>query len=209
MIIIYLGGIGSGKTVSAVRHVIENPMTYYMNFNMKNTKDCHRIKVADIINSEKEKLPENSKRKPRVINSVNWKFWEKARQKGNFSIVLDEVHNLVHSRRSMSKTNILMSKWISQIRKILADKEDSHLILISQKIRKIDVDMRELANLIIECSSIRIGKRTWIRQNFYSSIEAYEYGMKMKSKFIFRANPYFRYYDTLDLVTFEDSEEFI
>ncbi len=207
MIFLYLGGIGSGKTLSAIKYIVDNHQFCYTNFAMKNYEDYHRIKFEDIIKTEVEEV--EGKRKPRVIKNVNWDFWEKARKKHNsFSIVLDEVHNIMHSRTSMTKTNILMSKWISQIRKILSDHPENHLILISQKIRKIDVDARELAQAIIQCKKIELDEGTFIIQDIFGDIDHYMFGRRMGRK-IYRGEQYFKYYDMLDLVTFEDAEQFI
>jgi len=130
MIIILLGGIGSGKSLSAVKEIIDTNQYALTNFNLMGIKNFHRIKFADIIKKEKKGL------------KVNWEFWEDVRRKHkNYSIYLDEIHNIIHSRRAMSKTNILMSKWVSQIRKILSDSPNNHLYLISQTMRKIDVDL--------------------------------------------------------------------
>lgn len=79
-------------------------------------------------------------------------------KKAPFDIVLDELHNIAGSRNSMSKTNKTMSKWISQIRKILAGNEQNHIYLITQRVGAIDIQFRELAHMWIHCQKIALPK---------------------------------------------------
>ena len=201
MIIIFTGGIGSGKTLSAVRLIIESDTFAYTNFSMKGYKDHYRLKMSDIIlniKDEKGKI---------VSKTVNWGFWNKARKEHQkFSVVFDEAHNFFSSRASMSKTSQLFSNFQAQIRKLLNDSVDNHLILITQKLRRIDVNARELAHYIIECESAHIGKKTYIKQKIYSGIDNYENGFK-SGRLVFSADKYFNYYDTRDIVTIEDIED--
>lgn len=201
MIYIFLGGIGSGKSLSMIRSIVDRKDNFALtNFRLKKIKNYHRIKFSDIIIPALEKGD-----KPRV----NWEFWDAIRKKHkNFSIYIDEIHNVIHARRSMSKENILMSKWVSQIRKILQDKPNNNLYIISQTMSKIDKDFRDLAHLIIKCRAIKLEKEVIIIQDVYTSYEHYEYGVKSFTSY-FRGKKYFDYYDSLDMVTFGDSEEFI
>lgn len=196
MIILLLGGIGSGKTLSAVKEIVSNKQYALTNFKL-NIKNYHRIKIGDIITKEDKAY------------NVNWSYWEKIRkEKSNYSIYLDEVHNIIHSRRSMSKLNIQMSKWVSQIRKILSDSPNNHLYLISQTIRKIDVDFRDLAQLVCVCSKFDMNGNIHIRQRWYTGVEDYIMGKKSITR-IFKGNKYFKYYKSTELVTFEDAEDFL
>jgi len=197
MIILILGGVGSGKTLSVVKEIINNNQYALTNFNLQNIDNYHRIKVKDIITKNKKAC------------AVNWKFWEKIRNTHkNYSIYLDEVHNIIHSRRSMSKVNIVMSKWVSQIRKILSDSPNNHLYLISQTLRKIDIDFRDLSQLVCRCRKYEFGGKIYIKQEWFAGVEDYLMGIK-RYAFRFQANPYYKYYDRLGLVTFEDAEEYV
>ena len=101
-----------------------------------------------------------------------------------------------------------MSKWVSQIRKILSDHPTNHLYIISQTASKIDKDFRDLAQVVVTCRKKQIGKRVYIKQRFYDGMHAYEFGKSRASKLFF-GNKYFKYYDSTELVTFTDAEEFI
>ena len=203
MIILLLGGIGSGKTLSVIKKIIDNPESFAVtNFSLKIEKERYcRLKMEDLICKRMEDK--------KNIQSVNWKFWDEMRKKHeHFSVYLDEVHNLIHSRASMSKRNILMSKWISQIRKILSDSPHNHLYIISQTIRKVDVDFRELAQIIIECRKRVYKGKTYIVQKYYTGID--EYFMRQHyCRMAFAADMYFKYYDTNEMVTFADADVYV
>lgn len=202
MIIILLGGIGSGKSLSVVKEIVDKKQYALTNFNLKNISNFHRIKVSDIL-----VRIENDKGK--VDFKVNWDFWEKIRKKNkNYSIYLDEIHNIIHARRSMSKVNILMSKWVSQIRKILSDTPNNHLYLISQTLRKIDVDFRDLAQIFIWCRKFEINGNVYIKQYWYNGIESYLMNKRSAVK-VFKGNGYFKYYKTGEMITFSDAEKFL
>ena len=202
MIICYLGGIGSGKSLSCVREIIRNNQYVFTNFKLKNMKGkYHRLKESDIISEV-----ETDSKKAKDNYKVNWEFWEAARKKHkSFSIFLDEIHNVIHSRASMSIRNQLMSKWVSQIRKITSDSEHNNLYIISQKIRKIDVDFRELAHIYIECNKIQKGDKVYIINTYYEGLENYEIKNKCARKY-FLANPYFKNFDSTEIIEFGETE---
>lgn len=199
VIICIFGGIGSGKTLTAVKTIVQSGDYCLTNFKLKHIKH-HRIKYSDIIIKGEKKEDWH----------VNWEFWDNIRKNNkNFSIYIDEIHNIIHSRNSMSKSNILMSKWVSQIRKILQDNPNQHLYIISQSIRKIDVDFRELASVFIRCYKMETKKGNYIFVNeYFSSLEAVEYGRPFL-RTSFKGSTYYKYYDTTEMIKFGDAEEYI
>lgn len=200
IIITIIGGIGSGKTLSVAKIIKDNPDNYPItNFNLKGI-DHHRLKYSDLITDDDETKKQN----------VNWDFWENIKKKRkNFSIYLDEAHNIIGSRQSMSKSNQLMSRWVSQIRKIMSDSPVNHLYIITQKPRRIDVNFRELTQVVIECIKKEYkGGKILIIQKYYDGFDMYEIRKKSARSF-FIGNRYFKYYDTDEMVTFKDGDEFI
>lgn len=198
MIITILGGIGSGKTLSVVKEIKDKNQFPLVNFRLDNIK-YHRLKFLDILlQDEKNKYC-----------GVNWDFWDIIRKKHrNYSIYLDEIHNIVSSRQSMSRRNVLMSKWLSQIRKILSDSKTNHLYIISQTSRKIDVDFRELAQWFVLCKKYNINGKIWIKQYYYKGYDNFMIGHSHFRK-VFLGNPYFKYYDTKEMVRFSDGEDYL
>ena len=229
MIITIAGGIGSGKSLTAVKHVAEESKRniVFTNFKLKGIK-YHRLKKEDII-TEISDEKKSSDKKQVTKSVVNWDFWNKYK---GCDIFLDEVHNLINSRNSMSKQNQLYSEWISQIRKIFGSSGDqlyldklkrlnstlfnkhieavigksNNIYLITQKYRKLDVNFRELYHIHIQCHKKMIKDKVIIINDYYfgddqySAIEYAEMGQKPK-RAIFLGNKYFKHYDSYELLS--------
>ena len=215
MIILLTGGIGSGKTLTAVKEIIKRKNKVFTNFDLYGYPYT-RLKHEHLFQTDK---------KTKKIK-LNFDFWNKETKKGRFDIFLDEFHNTMGSRRAMSKKNVLMSDWLSQIRKILGASEKNHLYLITQKLRRIDVNSRDLAHLAVRCeketyedvkipTEVRykgklITKRmpmVMITEYFFQDADALsrseEHGIRSKigcRRFI--ANLYYKYYDSYELIDF-------
>jgi len=224
MIKLIIGGIGSGKSISVIKEISDNPDSlFYINFNC-NLKNTIRLKIEHIITEEINAYKKDGS--PIFKKVVNWTYWNKIKHT-EFNIIIDEVHNILHSRRSMSTNNTLISMWLSQIRKILGDKKHLHLYLISQAINRIDVAARDLAGEVvyveskfikrkIKCVSNRNNKlRTIDSPVLYiikytftgvNSVDKFNYFMMGSSgadyRSYFPANYYYRFYDSLELLDF-------
>lgn len=197
----------SGKTLTAVKHILDSKTYALTNFSLKGKIPYRRLRFSDIIS---ENVDYNSLGKASIKKTVNWDFWNKVKHEHkNFNVYIDEIHNLIHARRAMSSVSVVMSIWVSQIRKILANSEDSHLIIISQEARKIDIDFRELLDLIIYCKCIKKGDRHYIKLTFYNDIDAYMDERPQRKRMLFNAKPYYRFYDTYEFVRFGEESEFI
>ena len=201
MIIAIIGGIGSGKTLTAIHNIVDKKGFCYTNFNLKGYSDYHRLKFEDIVRYDTD---EKGNKHP---SGVNWNFWNKARKAHrSFNIYLDEVQNVVNSRTSMSNVNKLMSQWLSQIRKLYNDSPDSNLYIISQKIRRIDVNFRELAQLFIKCSKAIVKGKTYIINDYYLDCSADHMLERRIGRTFFIADPYFKRYSTKEIIDFGDSD---
>ncbi len=237
MIIVISGGVGSGKTLTAVRHAVEESKSSQVltNFTLKKIKNYYRLKKDDVI-MEVVDEKKSTDRVTKYEKVVNWEFWEEQQGKGGCDIFLDELHNLISSRQAMKKENILYSEWISQIRKIWGSQGDqnylttlskmnnnvfhkfvdkfisksNNIYLITQRVRKIDVNFRELCHVYIQCQKqdVRVSGRKYvlIHNNYWfgddnmSAIEYAEMGVKPKRTF-FIGNKYFSYYDSYELIS--------
>jgi len=227
MIIVISGGIGSGKSLTAVKHAVEESKhnKVLTNFTLKNIKNYYRLKKDDVL------LTTTDGKK--TTTQVNWEFWENTR---NVDIFLDELHNLINSRRAMSKENIAYSEWIAQIRKIWGEQGDqnhldtlkkmnnnlfhkvvdrfiaksNNIYLITQKVRKIDINFRELCHVYIQCHKqiikrngkkyVLIFNNYWFGDDNCDAIEYAQMGVKPKKTF-FMGNDYFNNYDSYELVS--------
>ncbi len=151
MIRISLGNVGSGKTVSEVREMFINKMhrTTYTNIKTR-IKHCKLLQADMIIH--KEQVGTTKKRDGSVepINELklNVDFWKEMKEPVN--VVLDEAHSIVNSRRSMSKTNIIVTDWLALIRRVLGQTESKkgELVFITQLDKRIDIIAREMAHQV-------------------------------------------------------------
>ena len=112
MIIIIVGGIGSGKSLTMIKELVSNSENAeaYVNFRTKKIKGVHRMKMEYILNYAEDK---KGNRKP---VSINYDYWKQLRKdKKKFSMYIDEIHNILNSRRSMSSVNTLLTTFFAQI----------------------------------------------------------------------------------------------
>lgn len=214
-IIVFVGGVGSGKSVSVVREMLLRNKACHVNFRTHNIGRVTRLKVSHIV-----------KKDDKGRMSVNYDYWKEQQPMGD--IYIDEVHNLVHSRAAMSSFNRLASMWVSQIRKVLGQDEHNHLYLITQKPQRLDVAFRDLTSYWVHCSKKELShsiptldwrgnkkniQATAVVHRIFDSLEALNlYDVSKIDQSVrrrwFLANRYFKYYDSYRMVEF-GSEEFI
>jgi hypothetical protein len=79
---------------------------------------------------------------------VNVDFWKSIKEPVN--VVLDEAHTILDSRRSFSKKSVCVNRWLALIRRVLGDVDggNSEVVFITQRKRKVDINLRESANQI-------------------------------------------------------------
>jgi len=156
----------------------------------------------------------------KIYSNINFKFpFEKIRYEDiiqckyfDAAVFIDEAHLLLSNRRSMSKINIeITNSFISQVRK-----QNLELYLSSQRFLKIDIKVRDETDYLYEC-------KKWVYQNnaFIPAITNYNMPKKtpiiinvkitelstMESKEIpFLGNPYFKFYDTKEIIQIEGIE---
>ena len=216
------GGIGSGKSLSIVKEIITRNQVCFANFHV-----CHKL-VKRLKYEHLFKLDEKGN-----IQGVNFEFWQGIKDKyGGFDIYLDEFHNVMNSRRSMSKKNVYLSDWLAQIRKILGDSEKNNLYLISQKLRRIDVNCKDLSHKAITCMKHTFSQKVLTtvyidgkkinkmlplvmiyKYHFKDAdaMAAYEgYGIDTcegVTRFI--GNKFYRYYDSYEMLEFKNDKEYV
>ena len=151
MIKIYLGNVGSGKTVSAVRemYINENRRKTYSNIvtTLKNQVNINPTMIIkqEIIDYKKKRTGEIE---PVYKHSLNIEFWKKIKEPIN--VILDEAHSIINARRAMTKINVIVTDWIALIRRVLGQTESDsgELIFISQLERRLDPIARDMATQI-------------------------------------------------------------
>ena len=141
-IIIYLGNIGSGKTAYAVREMFKRPYrTYYSNIVTRKIKNSILLKPEMIFSKRPD--PKNPKHTEQILNIDFWKSCKKP-----ISVIFDEAHNILNSRKGMNRQNILIGEFLSLLRRVLGGDTASDLILISQLSRRLDIIAREMSTKV-------------------------------------------------------------
>lgn len=224
MIKLIIGGTGSGKSVTLAKFAVHRKNDIFVNFALA-TPNSIRLKHTDIIAEKVVGMKKNGQ--PIMQKSVNYPFWKERLGKG-CDILLDEAHNIFSARMSMSKQNVLLGQWLAQIRKILGTSEKHDIILASQRFSGLDVVGRDLCHHIIACHKIKTGRvlPTKVRhrgkvilknvdeviiinRHFVGEycVDAYLAWLETRQKSYkystwFVANPYFKYYDSYELIDF-------
>lgn len=188
MIISIVGGVGSGKSVTAVKSILEDNekgITVYTNFGID-------IPHYNISIDEINKYP--------VYKEEGKQYWLEKFSGKQIAIYIDEASSWMDARSSMTTNNKNVTAWISQIRKMLGGNETSHLYIISQLRKQIDVRSRDLTHISIHCSKKFKGKyEGQPKVVIKNTIIIHETSKIIKTSFI--ANPYFKLYDTHELIT--------
>ena len=227
MIVAIIGGIGSGKSLSGVKFMLERDCPLFTNFRLRQKKNIKRLRYDHIF---KETLIEPDSKSKKTKLSLNWDFWTgQTKKHDGFDICIDEIHNIFNARRAMSKENVLLQQWVAQIRKILSGNERNHFIIISQRLERIDVSLRDLVGSVIYCQKVQdhntliptyvyIGKtrtlkylpKTYIIQFMFKgtyAVDNYQnYVMNGSKTYNYRtrfvANKYYEYFDSYELIDF-------
>ena len=142
MIRISIGGVGSGKTLTEVKTILEHPLKRltYTNIKIPNCKHTVLFKPEMIL----KRIKKNNK----DSFTFNKEFWVNIKEPIN--VVIDEAHSFYESRRSMSVSNLVMNQFVASIRRILGTSAHTkgELVLITQLPERLDKYARELARQI-------------------------------------------------------------
>lgn len=189
MIIAFIGDIGSGKTLSMVRFIISKIKRYnrkaFINFSIDLGKTYN--KNVELLDNKFYSHYAASKFK--IYNSI---------------VAIDEAHVYYDSRNSMSSRNKQFKNFINQSRKRGVD-----LIYTTQdfdplnfcRCGQVDKRLRDRTNRIVLCKSVIINGIQKIL-NF-----TYRRDGRLLNKIIFDAPEFYKYYDTYEIIDFEEDKE--
>lgn len=129
---------------------LNNRKTYSnIQTSLKNQVDIspEMIIKKEIVDYKKNKKTEE--KEPIYKFTLNMEYWKKIKEPIN--VTLDEAHTILNARRAMSKTNIIVSDWLSLLRRVLGstDAGFGELTFISQLANRIDVIARDMATNVI------------------------------------------------------------
>jgi len=186
MIHIIIGNQGSGKTLLMCRLALEaykKKKTIYSNINFK--FPYKKINYNDII-------------------QCNY---------SNAAVFIDELHLLLPNRRSMSKINIeITNSFISQVRK-----QNLELYGSSQRFLKNDIKVRDETDYLYECKkyifqngvfqNTHTNENLSVKTPIVISAKITEISTMESHNISFVGNPYFKWYDTKEIIKIEGIEE--
>jgi len=140
---IYLGNLGSGKSLHAV-HDMMNDLSgrkTYTNLDTFKIPNAVHIKPEHVIS----KIPDGKK----IMFDLNLDYWN--RQEKPLNLLWDEIHLTANSRGSMSKINIVFSRFISMARRITGFDHRGYgsFTFIAQKERTMDINIKDMASEIV------------------------------------------------------------
>lgn len=145
-IILVVGNVGSGKTASMVYQMLAKRRPVYTNIRVTGAEHIKTISPDMII--KKEIVGYNKKKEALYKQSLNYEFWQKTEKPCD--VVLDEIHTVFSSRRSMSHTNRIFSEWLALIRRVLGSTGgiDGDAYFITQLAYRADVILRDMAHRV-------------------------------------------------------------
>lgn len=152
MIIISLGNPGSGKTVSIVREMAKNVTNRKTYSNIMTNKIKNNILISPEMIVKKEIIRIKKKRsgetEPVYEMKLNTDFWKNINEP--IDVILDEAHSIINARRAMSKVNVIITDWLSLIRRVIGQSDSGYgrLVLISQLSRRLDPIARDMATQV-------------------------------------------------------------
>ncbi len=153
MIRLILGNVGSGKTALAVREMAIN-LNNRKTYSNIQTKLKNQIDISPSMIVKKEivdyKMNRKTKEKEPIWNyTLNKDYWRSI--KDPINIIIDEAHTILNARKSMSKTNVIVTDWLALIRRVLGQAEAGfgELTFISQLSNRIDIIARDMATLVV------------------------------------------------------------
>ena len=154
-IILVLGNIGSGKTLTIVREMVRNDqgLKFYTNITPAKprlTPHIKKINASMIVLKELKatKKKRDGTEEPVYEFKLNKEFWKSIDEP--ITIVLDEVHTMFDARRGFSKVNNIFGDFLAMLRRVIGEDPmvQGDLILITQLSRRVDVIGRDMVHQV-------------------------------------------------------------
>lgn len=177
MILLFVGNMGSGKTLSMVKMAYEYHKQGYKILSNMRLNFPHTLITSKDVQG----------------------FASNQEQLYNTIVLLDEIHIFMDSRRSGSKKNLLTSYFLTQTRK-----QKVKLLATSQHRHQVDRRMRDNTDAFIDCETKKIpygeNENVLIVVNHVNTRKSYD-------KQVFIGNKYFHLYDTEEIIFDKTSED--
>lgn len=137
----------SGKTACEVREMMMNRNLRRTFTNIQTKLDNQVTLTPDMI-IKRDAIGQKRDGTPVFDYTLNVDFWKGLNEPIN--VVLDEAHSILNSRRSMSKTNIIMTDWLALVRRVLGGTDSGYgeLVFITQLPNRLDSIARDMATQV-------------------------------------------------------------
>lgn len=176
MILGFIGRMGSGKTLSMTREIKK-----YKN------KGFHIITNYDVSFADES-----------LDFDKLYKMAENQEPLNNVVIALDEIHILLDSRSSITKTSKVMTFWLNQTRKM-----NVKLFYTTQYAHQIDKRLRFGTDIFVYCDGVSVIKED---KKYFICYNEYETdGRFIRDTFI--GNDYYNYFNTYQVIKFQKKED--
>lgn len=172
MIIVYVGGMGSGKSLSMVKEAYN-----------------YHLQGYEVLSNMKLNFPYTP-----ITSKTIQEFAKSKKGLYNTVVLIDEVHIFVDSRRSASKKNLSISYFITQTRK-----QKVKLLCTTQHRHQLDRRLRDNVNIYVDCEK-HILPLQYKDTGETLLIVNYVNTRKRQEKVTFVGNPYFGLYDTEEII---------
>lgn len=183
---------GSGKTAFATRLILNehNNRPIFTNYNLYGIPF---IKIT-LGNEKAEKSGSID-----ILKTIkkNPSFFD------NSVMVLDEIHVYFNSKNYFKDRQRELDQFFSQLRK-----RNILLIATTQRFMSVNISVRSQARFLMELEKVVFEPRTKRRDNdtlfkvsTYRQEQGYYYPQQVAKPVIFDLKPYFRYYNTLEVIT--------
>lgn len=192
MIIMYIGTVGSGKTLSAVYECWKYYKRGYQIYANIRLSFPHREGAKEPILLTKRVFDMLVKEKTGLQNAI---------------LLIDEVHIWLDSRSSMQKKNKAITYFILQTRK-----KSVRLLVTTQHAGQTDKRLRDTTDILVNCKNLsnQTSNRSEEDKNrpiYIMQESVFQWKEMQPRRSIILANPMFPLYDTSEIVGFEDDEE--
>lgn len=149
MIRLSIGNVGSGKTATEVREMCLNPGQLKFFSNIRTTLPHQTDITGRMICNKEEVGVVKTSGLVKYEFSLNVDYWKK-NVKEPCSVVIDEAHTILNARKFMNKVNIVVTDWLSLLRRVMGENSrgTGDLVLITQLPMRVDVICREMATQI-------------------------------------------------------------
>lgn len=182
MIIMFIGGMGSGKTLTMTAEAIKYTLKGFKIYSN------YKLECIPYIPLTKKVFDELIKDKTSLQEAV---------------LLIDEIHIWLDSRSSMKKKNKAISYFLLQTRK-----RNVRLLCTTQHPDQVDKRLRNNIDILVFCRNVTNKVSTLVNEKKRTVIEAQYCWMHDRhsapKKILIEANKFYKYYNTTEIIDMDE-----